>query len=174
MRDWSRCELRVIIISSRGRGEDVISYGRGRAANALLVAVGLLAMSGCKSSGSSSLDYSGPAIHHFKGLPRAFTTHRPLSVGHPGVVWAPKNRLYVITMGSSSCPELVISIHANGQHHLVVQTGTVFPKGQTAEHACTADLGPTTSLIAVPEAVDLHSAVTVTIDKSVSVLPPRR
>ena len=145
----------------------------GRVASAL-IAAGLLTLSGCKSSGSSSLDYFGPAIAHFKGLPRAFTAHRQLSVGNPGVAWAPRNRIYVVTMGSSSCPDLVISVRATDLHHIVVRTGTVYPKGQSEEHACTADLGPTTSLVAVPESVDRHSAVTVSIDKSVSVLPARR
>jgi hypothetical protein len=175
---WSSRELRVIIISSTRRGEDMISCRRQQAVIAVIG--GLLTLSACKSSDSSSLDYSGPAITHFKpaithfkGVPRSFKVQQALSVSHPGVAWAPRNRLYVITIGSSSCPELVSAIRANGQHHLVVRTRTVFPKGQTEEHACTADLGPTTSLVAVPAAVDLDSAVTVSIDSAVSVLPAR-
>jgi len=75
--------------------------------------------------------------------------------------WDNQGRLLIATMGSGSCPNLPTQVSASGAHAVVVKTELWQPPGT---NACTGDLSPTTSTIAVPAGVDTSSPLTVTID----------
>jgi hypothetical protein len=77
----------------------------------------------------------------------------------PGVAWAPAGRIYVDTMGNSSCPNLPAIVDADGPHHLIIKT-----KQRATGQACTADLGPTTSTIALPTGIDPSLRLRVHVD----------
>ena len=84
-----------------------------------------------------------------------------VSTTGPAAAWAADGALQVVTWGSGSCPNLPTSVKADGANHVRVATEEWRPPGS---NGCSADLSPTTSTVAVPEGIDVSSAVTVTID----------
>ena len=62
-----------------------------------------------------------------------------------------------VTYGSSSCPALPIQLDVSANNHLKA-TVNPLPSGP-----CTADLAATTSVIEIPNALDITRDVTVTI-----------
>ncbi|QAY70227.1 hypothetical protein [Xylanimonas protaetiae] len=104
-----------------------------------------------------------------RGLPAALGPPGPGPAARAGVVWsAQAGVLYVVTWGSSSCPTLAAA--ATGDADGVTVTFVPLP----ADAACTADLGPTTSAVAVPEGADDGADLTVTLDSlGTVVVPPR-
>jgi len=129
---------------------------------ALVSAISVLLLTACSR---------GPKLPHevityFKGVPPGITpaTSPPTA---PSVGWAPGGRIYVVTMGSSSCPNLPATVHADSPHHLIIKT-----KQLATGQACTADLGPTTSTVALPSGIDPSLQLRVEVDGSVRTLVP--
>ncbi|MDM7853473.1 hypothetical protein [Cellulomonas alba] len=90
------------------------------------------------------------------------------SMGGPGAGWtAQDGLLYVVTYGSSTCPILAESP--------ATSTGTTLVVTLTSPSSgpCTMDLAPTTSVVAVPDAVDESAPVRVDLghDQVVTVAP---
>jgi hypothetical protein len=75
-------------------------------------------------------------------------------------------RIFVVTFGSGSCPNLPTSVTASGSHLIVITTHEHMSKG---DDACTDDLGPTTSTVDVPKAIS--APFSVEIDGYKTVLP---
>ena len=95
------------------------------------------------------------------------------------LAWAKTgSRLYVTTYGSQTCPGVVDHVSSPGLQRLVLHTsmpftGTSVGDGQT-DTACTADLSPTTSTVAVPPTINPNVAVVVTVNGKAYTLPGRR
>jgi hypothetical protein len=105
-------------------------------------------------------------VRYYRGVPPGFT-----SSFRDGAVWTAAGGMAVVTYGSSSCPALPVRLDVSANNHLKV---TVNP---LSSGPCTADLAPTTSVIEIPNALDITRGVTVTITgdgygATVS-LPPR-
>jgi hypothetical protein len=137
-------------------------WSRVARAAALVSAISVLPLTACSS---------GPKLPHevitySKGVPPGITpvTSPPTA---PSIGWAPDGRIYVVTMGSSSCPNLPAIVDADGPHHLIIKT-----KQHATGQACTADLGPTTSTIALPSGIDPSLPLHVEVDGTVRTLVP--
>src|SRR5215831_10515358 len=92
-------------------------WSHAASAAALVSAISVLLLTACSS---------GPRLPHnvitySKGVPPGITpaTSPPTA---PSVGWAPGGRIYVVTMGSSSCPNLPATVHADSPHHLIIKT----------------------------------------------------
>jgi hypothetical protein len=132
-------------------------------ATALVSAISALPLTAC----SSSPKLPHEVITYSKGVPPGITpaTSPPMV---PSVGWAPSGRISVVTMGSSSCPNLPATVDAEGPHHLIIKT-----KQHATGQACTADLGPTTSTVALPSGIDPSRPLRVEVDGTVRTLVPR-
>jgi len=87
----------------------------------------------------------------------------------PRAAWGAPGRLVVVIWGSGSCPSLPAHVSAKGAHRIVISTVDY----QGGGDACTADLRPTASIVAVPEGIDERHDVDVVIDKTTLRLGPR-
>lgn len=124
-------------------------------------------LSACGHSGSPRTSGGLPTVvlgipSH--GLPSG-STHLPDAHHGSFVTWDGARRLNITTYGSGSCPALPTAVRSKGEHQVVVRT-------TTREGACTADLSPTTSVIALPQGIDTSAAVSVDVDGAVTLLPP--
>jgi hypothetical protein len=118
---------------------------------------------------------SSAVVRHFTGGPQGVTwlgRRGSPTDPDPRAAWAGSGRVYVITYGSSSCPSIPTSVDAADAHHLVVKT--VVHDFFEQDDACTADLGPTTSVVEIPREIDDHHPVLVEIDGVVIALPARK
>lgn len=106
-------------------------------------------------------------VTYSKGLPPAITS-RPAQPTAPIVGWASAGRIYIVTMGSSTCPNLPVTVRPDGPHRLIIKT-----KLHAPARACTADLGPTTSTVALPASIDPSTPLRVEIDGHIMTLNPR-
>ena len=133
----------------------------------------VLVVSACSGSGSSPV--ATAVVAHVRGLPPG-VSEPPPGTAAPGVLksfatWAASHEIYVTTWGSSSCPKLPTSVHAKGAHRVQISTaGISLHKG---ENACTNDLAPTTSTVALPPSISDTAALVVTIDGTPTELGPR-
>lgn len=112
-------------------------------------------------------------VRHYLGFPPGVSyaaAHDPL---RDDAVWTTAGRMAVATWGSSGCPGLPVRLDVPASNLLTVTVKSSTPSFSS----CPADLGPTTSVIKVPAALDVTDDVTVTISDgsygaTVS-LPPR-
>jgi hypothetical protein len=97
---------------------------------------------------------------HWRGLPSSFGA--PGAVHTAGVGWTSDDTLlYVVLWGSSSCPPVAVSPAArSGDGALAVVTDATRYRGK----ACTADLGPATTVVALPSGVVPGASVSVLVD----------
>jgi hypothetical protein len=118
---------------------------------------------------TASLTFPGPAPSptvtvvaggHWRGLPASFG--EPGAYHTAGVGWTSDDTLlYVVLWGSSSCPPVASSpATRTGDGAIAVVTDT----GRYAGRACTADLGPATTVVALPGGVAPGAAVSVLVD----------
>jgi hypothetical protein len=133
---------------------------------------------GCTHSSAGSTHSSARLIStviatYTKGMPPGVTRPAPTStdIPNPVVAWAGARQLYVTSYGSSSCPSLPSLVQASGSHYLNIKTASNLAPGDNAY--CTADLGPTTSTINIPDAIDVSSSIIIDIDGVTSSLQPR-
>ena len=78
-------------------------------------------------------------------IPRAYVTYDP--VGAPGT-------LYVVTYGSGSCPSVPSAFNSQGTlitGVFVEQMSADVLEGGELGEVCSADLGPTTSVVEIPD-----------------------
>lgn len=114
---------------------------------------------------------SSAVVRHYRGLPPGVhtTTCGPVSRAQtPCVRWAGADAIYVVTWGSGSCPRIPRSVSADRPGLVVIRT---FELG--GDGACTADLGPTTSVVRLPSLVDSSLAVAVRVDGTTTRLAAR-
>lgn len=114
-------------------------------------------------------DGSSIAESSMSGLPDSAALTEPPPDGPVALQWSEEaDRLLVITYGSSSCPLLPIALEADASTLvLTVSTGRV--------DACTADYGPTTSVVVVPAAAYLaQDSASVLVLSSSTDAPPQQ
>lgn len=87
----------------------------------------------------------------------------------PKAAWGASGRLVLVIWGSGSCPTLPEHVSAKGTHQIVISTVDY----QHGGDACTSDLRPTASIVAVPRGIDDRHDVDVMIDKTTVRLGPR-
>lgn len=117
----------------------------------------------------ASPDGSSIAESTESGLPEGTDPIAPPPETPVVLQWsAEANRLLVTTYGSSSCPLLPIALEADASTLvLTVSTGRV--------EACTADYGPTTSVVVVPTAAYLaQESASVLVLSSSTDAPPQQ
>ncbi|MFC8731370.1 hypothetical protein ACFT5B_02785 [Luteimicrobium sp. NPDC057192] len=153
--------------------------GRSGAVAATLGAVVLASLSACSSSPTpsspprtpvptASLTVPGATPSptstlaggaHWPGLPPSFG--EPSGFHAAGVGWTADDALlYVVVAGSSSCPPVASSPATRTSDGIAV----VVEKDRYAGQACTADMAPTTTVVALPDGVAPGAAVSVVID----------
>jgi hypothetical protein len=116
-------------------------------------AVAATGVAGCSSGtdGPKSI-----AVTHYRGLPpRAVPTLPPPPSG-VSATWR-GGRLHITTWGSGSCPAVPTRARARGAHAVEVTISADYGG------VCTADLGPTTSVIEVPDGIAAAGPLTVTM-----------
>jgi hypothetical protein len=168
--DWRKHVVHVqrsvqregVVLSSYlcGRtGESVMSLAK-RVLYGVVVVAGLV-VSAC--SGSTHTRVSTAVTHYFPGLPRGISVnHFPQRERKPWAVWAGRRSIYVMTWGSSSCPDLPTSVKATGPGRLVISSAGLY-----ANHTvCTADLAVTTSVVRLPAALEHDRTLVVEMDGS--------
>jgi hypothetical protein len=139
---------------------------------AAIAAGGFLLANSCTAPTDTHV--SSAVVRHFSSGPSGVTwlgRPGPDNDPNPQTAWAGPGRVYVRTYGSSSCPSIPTSVDADDAHHLVVKT--VVHDFYEQDDACTADLGPTTSVVEIPSEIDEHHPVLVEIDDVVIRLPAR-
>ncbi len=120
----------------------------------VLVASGLL--SGCGGNGPDTI-----AERVYQGLPDGVTPATLHGNESSIAIIEHDHRLALTLWGSGSCPRLPVSLHALNRHSIEI---TVDKK---TSGVCTADLGPTTSVIKLdPEEIDTASEVAITLHDS--------
>jgi len=96
---------------------------------------------------------------HWPGLPASFG--EPSGFHSAGVGWTSDDALlYVVVAGSSSCPPVASSPATRTAAGIAV----VVEKDRYAGQACTADMAPTTTVVALPDGVTPGAAVSVVVD----------
>jgi hypothetical protein len=117
-------------------------------------------------SASHQPQESPAAVTHFPGLPSGVT--QPAELQQAWAEWgtAPGS-IYVMTLGSSRCPQLPSSVRASGIDTVVIRT-SMFNAGGV----CTNDLAVTTSVVRLPSAVSTAHPVRVIIDGATTHLSP--
>lgn len=133
-----------------------------------LAAIVVVAVVATACSGPEQV--SSAVTKHFKGLPTGVSTavaQRHLHTLKPWATWAGPRSIYVMTLGSGSCPSLPSLVEAAGADRVVVHT-TAGP-----DEACTADLATTTSVVRLPSRVAASHALVVQIDGTTTRLPAR-
>lgn len=123
----------------------------------LLTSAAVLALGVTACSGSGDSRVATAIVTHVRGLPSDLSPP-PSHSAKPFARWARSHQDYVTTWGSGSCPMLPTSVRADGAHKVRIKT---------AQHGgpdCTADLGPTTSGVELPDETDDSAALVVTID----------
>ena len=142
----------------------------------LLAAVALAAATGCASP-------QGPlAPGHVTDFP--YREDPPLRLGEPAgpsqevdpfaarptISWAEDGAYLAVTAyGSSSCPNGPTDITVTGDQQLEIDLGELYPE----RDVCTADLGPTVTVVEVPEGITPDEPVTAVIgDEEPVVLGP--
>lgn len=131
--------------------------------NGLGLAVGLVA---CSSHAPQPTPPHSIAVGHYRGVPPSAVTpsavptpQEPPGVPAGGVAAAWRNgRLELAIWGSGSCPAVPTGVKARGQHAIEVTISEDYGNGP-----CTADLGPTTSIIDVPDEIAEADPLTVTV-----------
>ena len=131
-----------------------------------------LELGACSSSGDSKV--ATTVVTHVPGLPPGVTEPPGgLAAGTPKpfAAWALSHQIYVTTWASSSCPRLPTSVHAHGAQEVRIKTAEHY--SHKGDHACTSDLGPTTSTVKLPAEIADTAALTVSIDGMSTHLAPR-
>lgn len=141
---------------------------------ALLPILGLmtaLAVVACSGTGDSTV--SAAVVTHTRGLPPSASESIAPATGTPKpfATWAGPRQIYVTTWGSSSCPSLPSSVHADGAHTLLIKTAEHYL--HKADDACTSDLAATTSTVDLPSMVDETAALSIRIDGTTTRLGAR-
>lgn len=96
---------------------------------------------------------------HWRGLPPSFDD--PGTVRAAGVAWTSDDTLlYVVLWGSSTCPPVASPATRSGDASIAVVTDTARYRGKI----CTADLGPATTVVALPAEVTPGAALSVLVD----------
>ncbi|GLJ81215.1 hypothetical protein GCM10017586_28980 [Microbacterium imperiale] len=126
-----------------------------RTVSALLSMMVIVAVSGCapESAGPQSL-----AERVVRGVPETWTGPPldPLD-GSPEVGWLSDAEFGVVTRGSSSCPPVAISLERTEEGDVRIEFA------DSPHDTCTADDGPTTHVLRLPDGVDERPvAVTLT------------
>jgi hypothetical protein len=109
-------------------------------------------------------------VTHYRGVPPGTATARPLPRSGVNATWR-DGRLEITTWGSGSCPGVPTRVRVRGQHAVEVTISADY------SGACTADLGPTTSVIEVPPGIAATGPLTVTVrgaDRSPVAIPVPR
>ena len=125
--------------------------------------VAVLGLSACSGAGDSKVAMA--VVTHVPGLPPGVSEPPGgLAAGTPTpfATWALSHEIYVTTWGSGSCPVLPTSVRAHGAHEVRIKTAELFLR--EGDHACTSDLGPTTSTVKLPADIDDTAVLTVSID----------
>ncbi|WP_066585996.1 hypothetical protein [Cellulomonas timonensis] len=143
------------------------SWRRGQGAwRAGLVGLALLGLAGCATgtgaapAGDSSTESSGPAASTDPAAPTAEPIPGPTTIAEsfgrnddadvaPAARDASPDRLLVTTWGSSTCPQLPVSMEWDAAR-TVLSVRAEFDNGQP-ETPCTLDFVPTTSVVVVEE-----------------------
>ncbi|GGL99233.1 hypothetical protein [Nakamurella endophytica] len=132
----------------------------------------------------SFVPHSEPSGSELRGSPVVIGTGRPGATELPAqdlyprvaVVRARAGRaLYVTINGSSSCPQVPVTLVATDSHTVVLSTAYrdgVDPAATRAPVSCSADDAATTSRVDLPDQVDLRGRLTVVVDRRTLVLPP--
>ncbi len=124
----------------------------------VLAAGGLLAaiLGGCGGSGPDTI-----AERSYQGLPDGVTPATLHGDASPIAIIEHDHRLALTLWGSGSCPRLPVSLHVLNRHSLEITVG------KTTSGVCTADLGPTTSVIKLdPAEVDIAAEILITLHES--------
>ncbi|MGC5168110.1 hypothetical protein [Luteimicrobium sp. DT211] len=114
---------------------------------------------------SASLEVPTPthslaAGAHWRGVPASFG--EPDVVGSAGVGWTPDDGLlYVVLWGSSSCPPVAMSPTTRTADGAVA---VVTDERRYAGKICTADMVPSTTVVALPDGSRPGAAVPVLVD----------
>jgi hypothetical protein len=150
-----------------------------RAAAATLVLLAATALAACSSSSDDEGDSGstpGPTADS-DGTTDALDDLVPGSsaLGHPaalgdaeldpeaagGIAWtSDASLIYVITLGSSTCP-VIAEPEASGDASGVLVTFVPIPE----DTVCTADLVPTTTVVALPDGIGEDVDLTVDLDE---------
>jgi len=131
-------------------------------------------LGGCSTGAPTDSHVSTAVLTHFRGVPRGVEVPQQAAAAKspkPFAAWAAPGRVYVITWSSSSCPDIpafVIPLR-----HDYVEIKTVAHDFHPGDNGCSADLGPTTSVVALPNDIDEHHPVTIWIDGMATNLPAR-
>lgn len=132
--------------------------------------MGACAVAACSGSGSS---ISKAVVTYTRGTPPGVSLGVSVSGAgddsEPFVTWAGPGRIFVVTYGSGSCPRLPTSVRSDGPHRVIVKTKAHLFDG---DNACTADLGPTTITVNIPDDIVENAAFTVKVDGSTTTLNP--
>ena len=144
--------------------ERVVRRRRATPAMALLV---------CACSGPAHSRTSPAVTTHFRGLPEAVRVPaRAQAQRRTWVAWAAAGAVYVITWGSSSCPNIPNSVKTAGLHQIVIKTAE--HDFHRRDNACTSDLAATTSIVHLPATMDTTRPWAVQIDGAHRRLPAQR
>ncbi|MGA7988670.1 MAG: hypothetical protein WCB51_09765 [Candidatus Dormiibacterota bacterium] len=113
-------------------------------------------------------------VREYRGFPSGESPTQPGAALVDTVVWGAADQIAVVTFGSSTCPKLPVDLVTSTGNALTI---TVSSGSSPVGAACTADYGPTTSIIRVPESIDQAEQVGVTLidgaDRTTFMLPPR-
>ena len=71
------------------------------------------------------------------------------------------------TYGSSSCPNVPVGVEVSGPQRLHVRVAEDHSESRSANdgiaYVCTDDLGPTTSVVELPEGIDPQAQLTIVV-----------
>ena len=126
----------------------------------MIIVASAVAVSACSSGGSASPHPIVLRTYH--GIPSGAVTQHPGFAGviKPIAAFTSATTLSLTTWGSGSCPTVPTSLTVVDRTHLYVRTASSARAGS----ACTADLGPTTSEIAIsPDKIDTAGEVHVQV-----------
>jgi hypothetical protein len=132
----------------------------------------LSALSACSGFGPTHSHVSSAVIGHFKGLPHSVTVpeNRQRDPSEkPWAAWAGPRSIYVMTWGSSSCPNIPTSVDAAAVDLVFIRT--VEHDFHPGDDACTEDMAVTTSLVRLPSSIDTTRALVVQIEDTKTRLP---
>jgi hypothetical protein len=116
---------------------------------------------GCSSQAlnpsTSALPTPAAVVSFGSGLPSGIAN----ATSGDRAAWGPPGQLLIVTYGSGSCPRLPNVVTGTGPHTVTITTVTYL---SSTRPSCTADLGPTTSVVREPANLDETRPVTITID----------
>jgi len=105
--------------------------------------------------GKESFEFGVEVDDDDEMIPKAYVTYDP--VGAPG-------RLYVVTYGSGSCPSVPSALNSQGTlitGVFVEQMSADVLEGGELGEVCSADLGPTTSVVKIPDGFTVGTDLTI-------------